>query len=342
MSFYGTVFYEFEQVFFKFKFKNNSTDNINIVPQDSVNGTIASERWDTFNLESGNRWIGMSSMNEAEGTKGVSIFHAAAGPEKHGIETLTIAPEGATAEKQLSFEQVIQVPIIKYDNAGHIVSEEKVNYLLPDTANVIETGMTDHFETDIDIKAISPTDTSSDVIVLTPGQIVATPKISVTPKGVIQQTDTIYYKLPESDAEKDYSELMTRMSAAEEAIVNNKNELDEKIVEGDAFVQDQVDTITETYATLEQTGTVDDLYNKVTSLGGDNGFSSLANAIGNLEASAVKIDKKFADQAISVADQISSVYDFGMQLAIAYNISNAATTKQIEELEKRIEALEAK
>jgi len=28
------------------------------------------------------------------------------------------------------------------------------------------------------------------------------------------------------------------MDAAEEAIVNNKNELDEKIVEGDTFVQD--------------------------------------------------------------------------------------------------------
>jgi hypothetical protein len=93
MSFYGTVFYEFEQVFFKFQFKNSESDSVTIEPKDSVNGTTADARWDTLNFNSGNKWIGMSS-EEGGTSKGVTLYHAVAGPTKHSVETLTIPTSG--------------------------------------------------------------------------------------------------------------------------------------------------------------------------------------------------------------------------------------------------------
>jgi hypothetical protein len=62
MSFYGNVFYEFKNLFQKFKFINSGLNNnavdLNVL-NSTVNGTTATENWDTLHIESGNQWIGL-------------------------------------------------------------------------------------------------------------------------------------------------------------------------------------------------------------------------------------------------------------------------------------------
>jgi hypothetical protein len=132
MSFYGTVFYEFERLFFKFKFKNalDNEDTTDLRSIDSVDGITATERWDTFHIDTGNRWIKLASMDEGGERKGVTLFHAEAGPakqEQSAMELIELEKE-ETPDVRLGIHQAFKVPSIVYDNAGHIVSTNTTTY----------------------------------------------------------------------------------------------------------------------------------------------------------------------------------------------------------------------
>lgn len=329
MSFYGTVFYEFERLFFKFKFQNveDTVDTVDINALDSVDGITATERWDTFHIHSGNRWIKLTSMPEGGEVKGLILSHAAAGPAKE--ETIPFEPieleEGETATV-LDATQAFKVPTITYDNAGHIVSAETSKYQLPDPTEVVQSGMTDYFEEPLDKQGIEhsievPEDPeAAGVVVLEPGQIVATTKLSISEKGTVTKVEDVLYKMPASDAEQDFAELSERMDAVEETL----------------------EEIPETYATLELTGAIDELYRPEgeSAVGSEDRFVSLTTALGNLEDSKLTISPtENLTKSMSVSEQLIAIYKLasGVNEALGNRISTLDA--KIKELEKEIETL---
>lgn len=358
MSFYGNVFYEFEHLFFKFKFKGSDSDNVSLNNIDSMNGTFAEERWDTFNLESGNRWIGIQSMTETGSDRGVTLFHSAAGPEKHEIKPIKIMPEENDGI-QLETSQVLNIPTIKYDNAGHIVTTEDKKYKLPNATTIVENGLNNNFDSNFSIITINPDVPANptNITTLAPGQIIAAPQLEITNKGILKNTETIFYKLPESDAEADYNELRERMSTAEQDIQDinvylttySYEDLAERVTMAEQDIitnlehcDNEIADVKEKYATLEHTGLISDLYSKDSVIQEADHFASLTKALGDLEASALKINVKNAGKSVSIADQLIAIQKSVTDQAGAYVTALTALTNEIDSLKKRISALENK
>lgn len=313
MSFYGTVFYEFERLFFNFKFKNveDTVDTVDIEAKDSVNGMTATERWDTFHIHTGNRWIRLTSMPEGNDVKGVVFSHAEAGPATGTaipIDAFTLEeeeePEGEVT--RLTANQLFNMPEIKYDNAGHIVSAETKIMQLPDPAEVIVEGMESHFEEPIERKGIEHdieqnADTEENAVVLEPGQVVATTKLAISEKGVITGVEDVYYKMPQSDAEAELEEITERVEVLEEDIAS-------------------VTDLSGLYNQEPDKSWIDEF----------NRYESLVAAIGNLEASKRVLNgTDRLEETMTVAEQITQLY--GLISGV-----NAALGNRITELDKKI------
>lgn len=328
MSFYGSVFYEFERLFFKFKFKNvaDDVDTVDLRDIDSTDGITATERWDTFHIDSGNRWIKLATMPEGGERKGVTLFHAEAGPSKHEQSTMEVCEleEGQTPDVNLGAHQVFKVPTIAYDNAGHIVSADTTIYQLPDPNEVVSDGMEKHFDEDVSPQGFEheyekfPDDDES-YVVLEPGQPVVVNKFLISDKGIVTGVEPVFYKMPASDAEQDFAELSERMDAAEETL----------------------EAIPETYATIESTGTIADLYygGMDTAINPSERFASLALAIGNIEESGREITGNIRDIP-SVASQLKTTHELTTALSLTTSTAIGELTKKVEDLVRRVEALE--
>jgi type II secretory pathway component PulC len=157
------------------------------------------------------------------------------------------------------------------------------------------------------------------VIVLEPGQVVATTKLQISEKGVIVGTEDVLYKMPASDAEQDFAELSERMDEAEAIL----------------------EEIPETYATLELMGEINELYNPEgeSAVLPENRFNSLVEALGNLEESKVTLSTEGLTQSKSVAEQLIAIYRLasGVNEALGNRIS--ILDARIEELENEVETL---
>lgn len=347
MSFYGTVFYEFEQVFFKFQFKNSESDSVTIEPKDSVNGTTANVRWDTLNFNSGNRWIGMSSEEDST-SKGVTLYHAAAGPTTHSIETLTI-PTSGDKGTQLSAGQNIEIPKINYDNAGHIVDSENIRFTLPAADTIVEEGMEDHFETSNIISVINPASTGSvsQENVLKPGQIITAPKFNVTEKGVVSGVEQIYYQLPQSDAEQNYNEVTERLDKIDEYLeLNDINDIrlrvdkvEKDILENETDIETKLSTTDKKF--VDEIARIDKNYAPLTLTGKEapKGYETFAAAIGNIQNSAKTMSQATAglvSENANIAQQFEALVTYaGLLYWELGMIKNKVST-----LEDRIAALE--
>ncbi len=324
MSFYGTVFYEFERLFYKFKFKNaaDTVDNVDLREIDSVDGTVATERWDTFHIDGGNRWIKLASMPEDDERKGVTIFHGAAGGTQttvDAIEPQEVDEENPiTPDVQLEAQQCFKVPTISYDNAGHIAEVTTKIFQMPDPQKVIEQGMPIHFEDGpvtpqgFEHESEEFPEEEEAYVVLEPGQKVVVNKLIVSEQGVITGVEPVYYKMPASKSEQDFAEFAERLETIEE------------------FVE-EVPTI---YATQELTGSTDDLYYDSTESAVDdiNRFASIATAIGNIEESNRKITGEYRT-AGSLTQQLIAVYELASSI-------NASLTNLLSQQDARIQALE--
>lgn len=355
MSFYGNVFYEFEQVFFKFKFLNNSSQEVDLEPSNSGDGTLATERWDTFYMNAGNRWIGMQA-NES-GEKGVTLFHTGPGDETTPLETLV----ATGSDNKLSAGQTIQVPTIEVDNAGHIASSSLNSYTLPEASEIIDEGMVERFEEGTEIASINQSDAKNAEIELTPGSVIEVSNLVVNSKGVIKENKPIYIKMPADKMDQNFDEIYSRLDMAEEdidalelynttnnfaevrqqaednaeAIVelvktidSNKTELEKTISDGDTNLQDQVDSIKSDYAPLTLTGDK-----------APDGFDTIKAALGNLQASATAMGSAVGIQVEpSVAGQFQALVTYAGLMYWQLSIANS----KIKELEDRIEVLENK
>lgn len=314
MSFYGNVFYEFKNLFQKFKFINtgldNSTVDINTL-NSTVNGTTATENWDTLHIESGNRWIGLQSMSESGTHKGVNIFHRAPGGDITATPTFSLTN---TTGIQLAADQAFETISLDIDSAGHVAEVNKITYQLPDSDAIVDNGLTSYYDdggVSVDCAKVD----SDDVVELVPGQEIDFATLQLNKKGLVSGFSHKTYKLPMSDAEKDYSELQERVGIAEETLEN------------------LVTTIPETYATIESTGSVDNFYTNSESV--ENKFDSIAQGIGNLEQSSTLIVGEESN-TVSVSEQLTKLYEIIMQKTA--EVSTFATA--IEGLQARVKLLE--
>ena len=132
MSFYGSIYYQMAQSFTKILFKNsgwNIAEFLNKKPADS--SREAENRADVFSIDSGNRWIQVEP--NAEGCK---IWHGAPNLDTptviQGLEK-SEAPPTPSAAIALASGDYFKVPIIQYDDAGHILpaTNEAVYYRMP-------------------------------------------------------------------------------------------------------------------------------------------------------------------------------------------------------------------
>jgi hypothetical protein len=113
---------------------------------------------------------------------------------------------------------------------------------------------------------------------------VATTKFDISQKGVITGAKDVLYKMPMSDTEADMEDLQARMEDAEENI------------------EDINERLTMDYAPISLTGIVDDLYAENSVVPDMKRFSSLADAIGNLEMSNRTINPEQITESVSIAD----------------------------------------
>lgn len=356
MSFYGNVFYEFEQVFFKFKFQNSEDEKVDLSKDNSTEGTTATERWDILNFKSGNHWIGLQTLAEGSTEKGVILFHAAPGTDTQDLKTFDTEEEGT----QLNAGQKIEVPTIKVDKAGHISSSEQIIYTLPQAADVVDQGMVNYYEGEREILALEKSDATEPDVELTPGDIVKISKLTLNNKGVIKAEDSMLVKLPMDktdanfdlvndrldQAEQDIDELQAYNTTNDFASVRDKSEknekdisdlnnqllsteeaLQEQIANGDTDLQEQVTAITNEYAKLSLTGNA------------PVGFNTFEDALGNLTASANAMGSAVGIQVDpSVAGQFQALVTYAGLMYWQLSIANS----KIKELENRIEALENK
>lgn len=314
MSFYGNVFYEFKNLFQKFKFINTGLDNsavdINTL-NSTVNGTTATENWDTLHIESGNRWIGLQSMPESGTHKGVNIFHRAPGGDVTATPTFALTNNTGT---QLAADQAFETISLDIDSAGHVAKVNKITYQLPDSEAIVNNGLTSYYD-DGGVSVNCAKVDGDDVVELVPGQEIDFATLQLNKKGLVSGFSHKTYKLPMSDAEKDYSELQERVGIAEETLEN------------------LVTTIPETYATIESTGSVDNFY--IDPEGVENKFDSIAQGIGNLEQSSTLITGAESN-TVSVSEQLTKLYEIIMQKTA--EVSTFATA--IEGLQARVKLLE--
>lgn len=322
MSFYGTVFYEFERLFYKFKFKNvaDTVDTVDLREIDSTDGIIATERWDTFHIDSGNRWIKLASMNEDGERKGVTLFHANAGPATESFSTMDLKEleEGEEPDVELDIYQAFNVPTISYDNAGHVTGIENTTYRLPEPQKIITDGMTSQFESDITPQGFEhdcefPAD-DAEFEVLEPGQPVAVTRFLINDKGVVTGVEPVYYKMPASDAEQDFAELDGRMTEAEE----------------------QLTTLFNDYAPYAITGKPTDLYDEDSPV---TKAETITEAIGNIEDSNYEIFRD-RNNVASVAAQIKQVFQVASAVSVSSSTAIGELATRVDELTKRVEALE--
>lgn len=355
MSFYGNVFYEFEQVFFKFKFQNSEDEKVDLEPSNSGDGTLATERWDTFYMNAGNRWIGMQA-NET-GEKGVTLFHTGPGDETTPLETLVTTG----SDNKLSAGQTIQVPTIEVDNAGHIASSSLNNYTLPEASEIIDEGMVKRFEDGTEIASISQSDNKNAEIELTPGSVIEVSNLVVNSKGVIQENKPIYIKMPADKMDQNFDEIYSRLDVAEEDIdalelyntvnnfaevkqqadenaediveltkivADNKTELEEKISDGDSNLQDEVNYIKDNYASLDLTGDT-----------APDGFNTIKEALGDLQVSANAMSSAAGIPVTpTVSGQFQALVTYAGLMYWQLSIANS----KIKELEDRVDTLEKK
>lgn len=325
MSFYGNVFYEFKNLFQKFKFINTGLNNERVgldTINSTANGTTATENWDTLHIESGNRWIGLQSMNEDGSHKGVTIFHRAPGVEGEVHSSFRpVESEGTVLNADQSFDTMS----IKVDNSGHVSTVDYVTYKLPSAKGIVESGLDTQFSGGTHKSCFSANGEEDGVedVILEPGQIIKALSLDVTEKGIISGFTSRNYKLPMSDTEKDYTEVTGRLDEVEKT------------------VSDLVENVPKTYATIENVGSISDLYQPDNE--DENKFKSIAQSIGNLERSTEVLDPELIG-VLPVADQIqliASIAKGAEATALSYGLSIKYLESEIDRLQKEIDALKA-
>ena len=148
MSFYGSVYYQLIDTFYKAVLRNkgknkNTFVNINTIPDEFESKAVG--RKGVFGFDSGNKWINLNVVSEEKPDSNelysiYEIYHgapdAAATHQANGfkVRLKDSALNARTDESgviQLNYFDEFETSENKYDDAGHISSTEKKIYRLP-------------------------------------------------------------------------------------------------------------------------------------------------------------------------------------------------------------------
>lgn len=138
MSFYGSVYYQLVDTFYKIVAKNTGEDNKTfIVPDKSKElANQAVGRKGVIELDSGNRWINFSDAG-AEDSAAYKIWHGKPDTETvtpdHGFKLLNVPEADRTKDGviQLIAADEFETYETQYDKAGHIAETIRKVYRLP-------------------------------------------------------------------------------------------------------------------------------------------------------------------------------------------------------------------
>ena len=143
MSFYGSVYYQLIDAFYKVIIRNKGKDAINFIDGDEDREVSAQGRHGVFGFDSGNRWINFGYNEElkpdSKETYNIyQIYHGRPDPEaaleNHGFKAMLEDVESRTDEEgiiQLEPHDVFETYDSIYDDAGHIAHTERKVYRLP-------------------------------------------------------------------------------------------------------------------------------------------------------------------------------------------------------------------
>ena len=132
MSFYGSMYYQVAQSFAKILFKNSGLNNFNFLSNPSNGDLEADSRTGVFSIDSGNRWIQINPNGE-----GCQIWHSAPATKNltvvQGMEKTDSQPTSPSHITELQSGDYFKVPLIYYDDAGHIAPSDNqaVYYRMP-------------------------------------------------------------------------------------------------------------------------------------------------------------------------------------------------------------------
>ena len=141
MSFYGSVYYQLVDTFYKVVIQNKGdktfTFNKNLInpsgtASDKIEESQAIGRKGVISLDSGNYWISFSKPSDAEGMAPYAIWHSPANPNgKNALngmlqKTVSVDDKGNPTDKNLKYIQLSDHDFIEthqavYDEAGHVV-----------------------------------------------------------------------------------------------------------------------------------------------------------------------------------------------------------------------------
>lgn len=148
MSFYGSVYYQLIDTFYKAVLRNkgknkNTFVNINTIPDEFESKAVG--RKGVFGFDSGNKWINLNVVSEEKpdsnelysiyeiyhGAPDVAARHQADGFKVRLDDSALNARTDESGVIQLNYFDEFETSENRYDDAGHISSTEKKIYRLP-------------------------------------------------------------------------------------------------------------------------------------------------------------------------------------------------------------------
>lgn len=148
MSFYGSVYYQLIDTFYKVVLRNKGTNKKTFLTEANIPDQYESQavgRKGVFGFDSGNRWINLSaySENKPDSNEQYSIYEIYHGaPDEsasHPSDGFKVLLDDSTLKKRTDENGIIQLEYFdefetyetKYDDAGHIAFAKKKTYRLP-------------------------------------------------------------------------------------------------------------------------------------------------------------------------------------------------------------------
>ena len=143
MSFYGSVYYQLVDTFYKIVAKNSDSRNFGVAeyPAEDLE-TQAIGRKGILSLNAGNKWIAFDQIKDAQGDptgQGYMIYHAPADNDPtnttqcHGFSCQDDLEVDENGVLQLTEGSVFETNSYLVDGAGHVIPDISVRYRLPKT-----------------------------------------------------------------------------------------------------------------------------------------------------------------------------------------------------------------
>lgn len=143
MGFYGSVYYQLVDTFYKVAVKNTGAERTSFLTSVDANEELSSQavgRKGVFGLASGNRWINFDKATAPDGSAIYQIWHGmpnptpAGNPQASGFVLLnkdSLSEEEKKNAQPILYADYFKTHEVKYDEAGHIVSAEEKLYQFP-------------------------------------------------------------------------------------------------------------------------------------------------------------------------------------------------------------------